>query len=177
MAARVKRGLPLGGAPCLCPPLGPPRAVRALGAPFRVRWPPSWGVPSPVLLGVLPLSLDAHRGRALLGWGAPSPFPPILAARVKRSRPFGGGPLCHRLVGHAPLCALSPQGVVPPFRPLGCAIPPVDARVRRSRPVWGGPSLSLPRRPLAPSLPLSLGCRPPLPSAGLYLPPLVVRSH
>ena len=155
-AACVKRGLPFGWAPCCRPPLGPLCAVRALGPPFQVRWPPSWGVPAPVLSVIPPLALAGRHGCAPLDGGAPSSFPPSSAARIKRSRPFGGGPLCRRFVGRAPRRALFPRGVVPPFCLLGCAIPPSPAaRVRRLRPVWGGPLRHCligrsPRRALAP---------------------------
>ena len=128
MAACVKRGLLFGGAPCRRPPLGPPRAVRTLGAPFQVRWPPSLGVPAPVLSGVPPLALAAKRGCAPLGGGAPFPFHPSLAARIKRSRPFGGGLSINTLSAVRPVAlfllgVLSPPSVrravlSPPLRPL-----------------------------------------------------------
>ena len=89
-AARVMRRLPFGGAPLLCPYLGPLRSVHALGVSFWVRWPPSRGVPSLFLLGVPPLAFAARRGRAALGGGDPSPFSPSSAARIKRLRLFGG---------------------------------------------------------------------------------------
>ena len=115
-------GLPFRGGPRLRPSfVGPPRSVGALGSPFRVWWPPPWGVPLLVLIGVPPCSLAARRGRALLGEGTPSPFPPSLAAHARRSQPFRGGtsppsPCCRVL-----LLAVAPWGVVPPFRPLCCA--------------------------------------------------------
>ena len=42
-------------------------------------------------LGVSPRALAARRGRALLGGGSSSPFPPSAAACVMPARPFGGG--------------------------------------------------------------------------------------
>ena len=52
------------------------------------------------MFGGLPCALAACRGRALLGGDSPSPFPPSAAACVRRTRPFGGGPLpCLSAVG------------------------------------------------------------------------------
>ena len=44
-----------------------------------------------VLSGVPPHSLAARHGRALLGEGSPSPFPPSSATRVRRALQFGRG--------------------------------------------------------------------------------------
>ena len=127
-------------------------------------------VPAPVLLGVPPLSLAERRGRAPLCGGVSSPFPLSSAARVKCSRPFGGGlsviaSPAARPAALSLLRVLSPPSVCwavpsPPLHPL-----PLGARGRYG----GGASLPLPRRPFAPSRPLSSGCCPPLPSAVVIL--------
>ena len=68
-------------------------------------------------LGVSPQSLDARCWRALLGGGSPTSFFPLVPARVKRVRPFGGspllivGPLQFRALGEraAGFCPLPPS--------------------------------------------------------------------
>ena len=71
-----------------------------------------------VLSGSPPLSLAARHGRALLGGGYPSPFPPSSAARIRRAQLFGGGPLLRLSVRPFPLLALSTGGFAPPLLPL-----------------------------------------------------------
>ena len=69
------------------------------------------------LLGFSPQSLAARPGGAMLGGGAPYFFPPSLAARIRRSRPFGEALLLRRLVGCVLLLVRAPWGVVPPIYP------------------------------------------------------------
>ena len=89
-------------------PLPGPVAPLAVGSHNVPLWGPS-------------LALAARPGRAPLGGGDPSPFPPSSAACIKRSRLFGGRPLRHRLVGRLPRHSLAPRGVVPPCRLFFCA--------------------------------------------------------
>ena len=94
-------------------PWGPHTPYTLLRAPSGSGGPPHGGFPCWSSRGSPPLALAARHGRALLGGGAPSPFPPSLAAHVKRSQTFGGEPLRHRLVGCVLHRAFAPQGLVP----------------------------------------------------------------
>ena len=119
MAARVRRGQPFGGGPRHRP--SSVRILRSkslLGSPLWILVPPLRGGLTLVQPGVPSRSLAVRHGRALLGGGSPSPFPPSSAARVRRARPFGGGPLLRLSIGLFPLQALSPGVFVPPLLPL-----------------------------------------------------------
>ena len=56
--------------------VGALHSKNSLGGPLWFKESPSWGVLPMGLLGVPPRSLYARHGRALLGGGSPSPFPP-----------------------------------------------------------------------------------------------------
>ena len=98
-ALHVRAGGPLPG------PVAP-LAGGSLAVPHR--GPP----PSP--------SLHAVGARCWV-WVPPLPSPPWRPLALSARGRLGGGPLCHRLVGCVPCCALAPWGVVPPFRPLCCS--------------------------------------------------------
>ena len=67
-----------------------------------------------------PRSFLVRRGRALMGGGSPSPFPPSAAARVRRGQPFGGGGLSSVSPPSVSSCtALSLRGVSSPPSPYG----------------------------------------------------------
>ena len=92
------------------------RALLGLGAP-SLSWSLSHGGSRAGVIRGPPRAPAARHGCALLVRGSPFPFPPSAAARVRRGRPFEGGPR-HGLsfVGilrsesslGAPLCILFP---------------------------------------------------------------------
>ena len=76
-AARVRCGRPFRGDPRCRPSIvGLLRSKISWGSPLWFLESPSREVLSQVLLGASPCFLAAHRGRALLGEGSPSIFPP-----------------------------------------------------------------------------------------------------
>ena len=74
------------------------------------------------------LAPSAHRGRALLGGGSPSPFYPSVAAHVRSARLFGWGPLLSLSIVGLPRLACSPGFFAPHpssrFRPALLVVAP-----------------------------------------------------
>ena len=139
------------------PPLSPTSGcARRLLSPARAQFARAAGKGDPIhplypglalgarvaISGGTPRSLAARRGRALLGGGSPSSFPPLASARINCAQPFRGSPFPvvdsshaarweRALPGFVPLLRLSPGLVAcPPCGLVAVLAPKVSHVVR-----------------------------------------------